>query len=346
MVAIQPSAGEFDERWIEYCKIKGIPYKLVDCYKNDIVSQLAGCKALLWQFHQGSPRDFIMAKNLLCALDHSGFKVFPDFRTAWHFDDKIGQKFLLESIDAPLVPTYIFYKKEEALNWAEKSEFPKVFKLRGGAGSQNVRLVKTRKDAKALIRKAFGRGFKSFNPSSSLKERWRRYKLHLTDLRDLAEGLARFIVPPAFARIRGREKGYVYFQEFIAGNNHDIRIIVIDDKAFGIKRLVRNNDFRASGSGNIQYDRSLFNEVTLKLAFELARKLKNQCVAFDFIYQDGNPLVVEISYGFLPKVYDPCPGYWDKELTWHEGKFNPYGWMVEGLLKQSENEANKLFQAI
>jgi len=27
--------------------------------------------------------------------------------------------------------------------------------------------------------------------------------------------------------------------------------------------------------------------------------------------------------------YDDCKGFWDRELNWHEGKFNPYGWMVD-----------------
>lgn len=44
--------------------------------------------------------------------------------------------------------------------------------------------------------------------------------------------------------------------------------------------------------------------------------------------------MVEISYGFSPEGYDSCPGFWDKELNWHDGKFDPYGWMVEELLKE------------
>lgn len=43
-----------------------------------------------------------------------------------------------------------------------------------------------------------------------------------------------------------------------------------------------------------------------------------------------NPLIVEISYGFIAKVYDKCEGYWDKELNWHKGEnFDFCGWMVE-----------------
>ena len=96
--------------------------------------------------------------------------------------------------------------------------------------------------------------------------------------------------------------------------------------------MVRKDDFRASGSGNIFYERELFDEATLNVSFEIANKLKTQCVAFDFVYRDGKPLIVEISYGFAPAGYDLCPGYWNKDLTWHEGKFNPYGWMVDLLL--------------
>jgi hypothetical protein len=105
---------------------------------------------------------------------------------------------------------------------------------------------------------------------------------------------------------------------------------VIDKKAFAIKRVVRKNDFRASGSGKILYKRENFSQDTIALAFKIANKLKTQCCAFDFVYdKSNNPLIVEINYGFSTKVYDPCVGYWDENLNFCEGKFNPYGWMVE-----------------
>ena len=93
------------------------------------------CDALMWHHFQTNPKAILFAKQLLFALEQSGKKVFPDFRTGWHFDDKLGQKYLLEAIDAPLVPSYVFYDKKEALEWVQKTDFPKVFKLRGGAGS-------------------------------------------------------------------------------------------------------------------------------------------------------------------------------------------------------------------
>ena len=207
-----------------------------------------------------------------------------------------------------------------------------VFKLRNGAGSGNVLLATNRTQAERLVQKAFGRGFSQYSAWSNLKERIRKYKLGQTTLFDVIKGVIRLGYRPEYTKVAGRERGYVYFQQFIQDNDHDIRVIVIDDKAFAIKRMVRGNDFRASGSGHILYEKENFDDATILLSLELAKKLRLQCVAFDFVYQNGNPLVVEISYGFSPEGYDSCPGYWDKDMDWHEGKFNPYGWMVELML--------------
>jgi len=328
------SKGPFSSRWIAYCEGNNIPYKLVNCYANDIIGQLSDCSALMWHFHHISPKDFLFAKQLLYSIQSSGKVVFPDYHTMWHFDDKLGQKYLLESIDAPLVPSYVFFSKNEALEWARETTYPKVFKLRTGGGSQNVRLARTKSESKKLINKAFGRGFSQYAAWSNLKERIRMYKNGLTSLLDVIKGIIRLGYPTKFSRVKGKERGYVYFQDFIPGNDYDIRIIVIDEKAFAIKRMVRENDFRASGSGAILYEKHHFDDETVRLSFELTHKLKSQSAAFDYIYINDKPLLVEISYCFIKEVYDPCTGYWDKDLNWHEGSFNPYGWMVETVLKE------------
>ena len=333
MIAIHHSKGSFSDRWIAYCKANEIAYKIVDCYQSDIMHQLDDCDALMWHINHQNSKDVLFAKQLLYSVNAAGKRVFPDYNTAWHFDDKVGQKYLLEAIGAPLVPTWIMYNKKDALVWAEKNSFPKVFKLRGGAGSANVRLAKTKSEAVQLIEKAFGRGFSQYDSFGNLKERIRKYKLGKTDIFDVVKGFVRIIYPTKYTLVAGRERGYVYFQEFIPENNYDIRVIVIGDKAFAIKRMVRDDDFRASGSGNIRYEKVNFEDTTIKLSFFLSCKLKSQCVAFDYVYQDKQPYLVEISFGFVKEVYDSCVGYWDNEMNWYEGLFDPYGWMVDDLLQ-------------
>jgi glutathione synthase/RimK-type ligase-like ATP-grasp enzyme len=335
-IGIHQSKYSFSDRWIAYCEEMHIAWKPVNCYKSDIIQQLSDCDALMWHFSQYNQKDILFAKQLIYSLETAGKKVFPNFYTIWHFDDKVGQKYLLEALGTPLVPTWVFYDKHKALAWAEKADFPKVFKLRCGAGSQNVKLVRTMQQAKKIIRKAFRHGFPAYDSAGSLKERWRLYRLGKTNLRDLLAGIARFVIPPPYSIVRGKERGYIYFQDFIPGNDHDIRVVVIGDKAVALKRMVRATDFRASGSGFILYERQLFEESTIKLSFEMAEKLRAQSVAFDYVHDKGIPLLVEISYGFSPEGYDPCPGYWDKNLTWHDGKADLYGWMVADLIKSIE----------
>ncbi|WP_249067230.1 ATP-grasp domain-containing protein [Halalkalibaculum roseum] len=285
----------------------------------------------MWHFKQSNPKDILFAKELTYALQTAGKNVFPDFHTAWHFDDKVGQKYLLEAIGAPMVPSYVFYKKQEALRWIEKTEFPKVFKLRRGAGSSHVKLVNNKSDAQKLVSRAFGRGFSQYDKMANLKDRWYKYRKDKTEFWDVIKGILRFAKKPEFARIAGNEKGYVYFQDFIPENDYDIRVVVIDGKAFAIKRLVREGDFRASGSGHIKYEKQHFNKETIRMSFEVADKVNSQCLALDYIFKDDRPLIVELSYGFVKEVYYDCTGYWDRDLNWHEGPFNAQGWMVETL---------------
>jgi glutathione synthase/RimK-type ligase-like ATP-grasp enzyme len=327
--------------WISHCKENKIHYKIVNCFDSDIIHQLSDCEVLMFHINVGDPSKLLMGKQLLYTLETSGKKVFPDFKTMWHYDDKVGQKYLLEQIGAPLVPTYIFYEEETAIQWAANTSFPKVFKLRNGAGSSNVRLINSREKAVETIQQAFGKGFSHQNdPWLFLKESWRMYKLDKIKFGGVKYAIKRLFYIPVKERKYGVERGYVYFQEFIPENNFDIRIIVIGKKAFGIKRMVRNNDFRASGSGIIDYEKENFDENTLKLSFELAKKLNTQSVAFDFVYLDSKPYVVEISYAFKSVgVYEKCEGYWDEQLNWYPGTFNPYGWMVDDLI--DSNKGNK-----
>ena len=333
-VAIHHRKGSFSDRWIAYCEANNIPFKLVDCYKNDIIQQVKDCDTLLWHHHHNDFKDVIIAKKILFALEHAGTRVFPDFKTSWHFDDKVAQKYLLEAVSAPIVSSFVFYDKQEALEWAEKTAYPKVFKLKGGAGSANVQLIRSKSQCFKYIHKAFGKGFKQFDSWENLKEVYSKFKSKKASLKNLLGSLYRTVVTTEFAKLMPREKGYVYFQEFIPNNDSDIRIIVIDNKAFALKRMVREDDFRASGSGRIIYEKNQIDERCVQIAFETNRKIKAQSIAYDFVFDQKNqPLIVEISYGFSVAAYDQCEGYWDNELNWFEGQFNPQEWMIKGVLK-------------
>ncbi|MEO7045117.1 MAG: hypothetical protein ABI091_07385 [Ferruginibacter sp.] len=336
-IAIHELAESFSDRWIKYCDENRVPYKLVNCYDNDIVAQLNGCDALMWHWNQNDYKAALFARQLTLSLEKKGTKVFPDVNTAWHHDDKVGQKYLLEAVDAPLVKSYAFYSEKEALEWIDKTTFPKVFKLRGGAGSVNVSLCKTKGNAKHLINKAFGNGFSHINRFSRLRDRFRVLKRdkNLTAARGVASGVARIFFPTEVERFSHNEKGYIYFQDFIPENKYDTRLIIIGNRCFGVRRYCRTNDFRASGSGIKAYEPELFNKEAIQIAFETAKRLNTQSLALDFILDHSIPKIVEISYCFIVgPFYDDCPGYWDDNLNWYSEPVNPQYFMIEDFLKE------------
>lgn len=335
-LAIHHREGSFSDDWIKHCEQSSIPYKLVNAYSNDIIAQVEDCDIVLWHHQQSDYRDLIFAKELLFSLRQAGKLVYPDFETGWHFDDKVGQKYLLEAISAPMVRSYVFYTKEEALSWAQKVSYPVVFKLRGGAGGSNVKLVQNFKQNKKIIRKSFSSGHSGFDPIIRLKDNFKLYKKGQIGINLVLKSFLRIFVPNRNIRFIKKEVGYVYYQEFLPNNDCDIRLIVIGgNKAYGMKRLVREGDFRASGSKNFVYDK--IEDEVLKIAFDVAKKLKLQSVAFDFIYDQNHlPKIVEISYGFGTSGSSKCTGYWDELLTWHEGEFHPINWIIDDLKKELE----------
>jgi len=162
------------------------------------------------------------------------------------------------------------------------------------------------------------------------KDVFEKYRLGKQSFIELLKSIRRLFIATEFSKVSGKQIGYVLFQDFIPDNDSDIRVVIIGKKAFAIKRLVRKNDFRASGSGFIEYDKEKIDERCISLAFETSKKLKAQCLAYDFVFDKNNsPLIIEINYGYALEGYAGCPGYWDDKLNWHEGKFNSTHWMVD-----------------
>jgi len=332
-IAIHHREGSFSVHWINYCKKYKVPYKLVNCYNSNIIDQLKDCDGLMWHWPQWDSKSILFARQLTYSLEQAGKKVFPDSLTCWHFDDKLGQKYLFEALGINSIPTWIFYDKSTAIKWIKNTEFPKVFKLRGGASSENVILVRTKAHANKLIKKAFGRGFNISNQRNIFYDRISKFKKDrsLENLIHVTKGIIRMFIKKYDEKMRCRDKGYIYFQDFVSGNNSDIRLVIVGNKCFGIRRYFRKNDFRASGSGIKDYNHKLISIDCVKAAFDTAKLLKMQSVAFDFILQNNQYKLIEVSYAFVSYNF---PGYWDSNLKWYDGPISPQKAMIEDFIDQ------------
>src|SRR5690554_3848715 len=156
------------------------------------------------------------ARSILYAAKAMGLKVFPDFSDVWHFDDKIAESFLLDSVGAPIPGYHAFFSHNEFRAWLEShGKFPIVAKLKSGSGSHNVKMLNSREDAEKYASVMFGKGFSS-SPNPVFKA-----SSNIRSARSFSEFKRRFKRIPEFLMTMKRssefenEKGYVYLQEFV-----------------------------------------------------------------------------------------------------------------------------------
>lgn len=321
-IAIQSISGEHDqfiERWIAICSAQGYDYCLVNVADSQCLDVILDSDVFLFHWTLHNYILFPIMYELSAALSYSKVKVFPDLHSCWHYDDKIAEFFLFKSLNIETVPTYVFADSKLAWQWAKGQNYPLITKLRRGAGSMNVYKLCSTREAKTAIRKAFSSGLLVVNRYYLFLDKWMRFKRtpSWSTLIGLGRGLARLFVPTQAEKTIPKQKSVILFQKFVPGLDHDIRVIVVGNQAIAIKRLTREGDFRASGSGRIVYDPNEIPLETVAMTFENAKKMKMQSCAMDYILMNGVYTAVEVSFDFLCNGYDLCPGYWDSSLKWH-----------------------------
>ena len=332
-IAIQPDhvvqpngvSQSYSDRWRALAAEAGIQTRIIDAYRRDVFEQLAGCDGFMWRFGYRPPERLI-ALRILASVEHAlGIPVFPSWKSAWHFEDKISQYYLLQAARLPMPKTWLFWDKEAALAFARDASFPFVMKLANGYRSSNVRLVRSADEAVYWIDQMFGPGLWSFGPTPGPSHTRRLLRRARSAVRALAG------IPTPFPSLRSElQRGYFYAQEFLPGNDFDTRVTVIGNRAFGYRRMNRPGDFRASGSGRPNWDASQIDLEFVRLAFQTARSLDTQSVAIDGMRRGDERVLGEVSYTYVSWMVRDCPGHWilhgdpqSGELEWVEGHMAP-----------------------
>ena len=144
-------------------------------------------------------------------------------------------------------------------------------------------------------------------------------------------------------KIRGGENyGSVYWQEFVEGNTADLRITVIGDcYAVGFWRKNRPNDFRASGSGRIDYSREI-PEAPLRYCMDLSRRLGFDSMCYDILFRGKDYVIVEMSYAYVDSAVFSAKGHYERDcddrLTFVERHTWPQSLWIDWALIRAERE--------
>jgi glutathione synthase/RimK-type ligase-like ATP-grasp enzyme len=307
-IALVKDRTGFWERYGPILEDLGQQVRLIDVWRHsELESALdGGFDALIWRAKH-TPTIKRLARKLIYYFNEGmGIPTFPSWPAYWHYDDKVAQYFLFRQRGVPTPRTFAFFGRHEAADFVRRAALPIVYKCAHGAGSANVGLLTSRAGAASYVRKAFGRGLRTFFRSE-------------------------------------RQRGYVLLQEFLPGNPGDYRLVCYGDSLVcGFFRHNRPGVPLASGSG--EFSTPDLPTDLLDLVAGVQRRLGNTIMSYDVLKdRTGAWVVVEMSviFGDLTHaIYDTAPVYAKDVITgsWSrlEGSGDQHERLLRFLLRQWE----------
>lgn len=274
---INQSKKDWSEKFSQVLDKKKIKYGYVYMDKDNWIKQADKYDILIWKPKFMGVQSSQFFKEKIYFIQYVMKKrIYPNYETVWHFDSKIAQKYFFEYNNITTPHTFVSFDYNEAVDIAEKINYPIVVKSSNGAGSTGVKLIKSKKDLMKKINYEF---------------------------------LGRKIIKKML-KINYDYFGYLYCQEFIKNNKGDLRITIIGDKyAVGFWRLNRDNDFRASGSGKINYNKEIPTDIIEYCAI-INKNNKFDMMAYDILFNGNKFLIVEMSYGYVDQAVYNANGYY------------------------------------
>lgn len=182
----------------------------------------------------------------------------------------------------------------------ELTDFPYVVKLPEGAGSSNVALVKSFSQLRKYV------------SSKTKMNLINHIKILVKPL--LVKDKSKLINYPKFLEVRTP----FVIQNFISDLEYDYKILIFGYKYYVLKRYVRKNDFRASGSGKFSFEKPSLE--LLEYASNIFDRFEVPCISLDIAEKKKSFFLIEFQgIGFGSITLTKSEGYYMKNDIgeWH-----------------------------
>jgi len=191
------------KHYIAACREMKVSYKVFNLLDNDWISnfQNSNCQTILvWPTNFSTVHKQLFDYRLRILEQDLGMRIFPTWKECWLSEYKPRLRDWMIAHNIPHPTTWVFYEREDALNFVDKSSFPILVKTATGASGSGVQLVQTKSDLNKIIRIAFGKGLnpRGFDP-------------------------------------RDRQRGFIFIQKYLA-NVEEWRMVRIGDSYFGYRK--------------------------------------------------------------------------------------------------------------
>lgn len=217
-------------------------------------------------------------EDILLGLEHQGAILIPEYTLFKCHHNKSFME-IYRSIYLPRKMKTIFSRcfgaYEEYYSWvSENPYYPHVIKSSEGCQSKNVIIVENQKQV--------------FNVKKLMKSYQFCYWL-----KDQIKPYLKKIYPNYRKKSHYRRK--IVIQNFIEGLSEDYKVLIFWDKVYVLKRQVRKNDFRASGSGIFNFVDDIPSNL-LDFAEEVFANFRSPFISMDIAYKDSNCHLIEFQF--------------------------------------------------
>lgn len=135
----------------------------------------------------------------------------------------------------------------------------------------------------------------------------------------------------------------ILLQKFCkSDDNGDYRVVVIGERVIAFKRNNKPDDFRASGSDDVEFKKD-YNLEMIMLAKRISKENEYTCMAYDIMKHQNRWLLLEKSYTFpCDRGFMRSPFYYDENLAKIEKKgIMPQDFIVEDLFNGKNTRSAK-----
>jgi len=260
-------------------------------------------KAILYQSAEDYElryRSYI--EDMILGLSLAGARLLPSFPFLRAHHNKVFMEILRQTsriaeantLDTQMFGTFEDFAKVGSLN------YPIVLKPGSGAGSTGVQLVKNGKQAK----------------KSAKSVSWSGDYLWMT--KEIIKRLIRKNYHP-YSLYRRK----FIIQEFIPNLAYDYKVLVYGNRVFVVRREVRTNDFRASGSGKLNWPEEV-SEQLLNFAWRLFEAFDVPHASFDIAETGYAYHLIEAQFvDFGPATLERSKHHWVHKATGWEQCHGP-----------------------
>ena len=148
-------------QYIAACRDIGVPYRLVDISGPnwiDVVTN-SGCDAFLVRPSALlTPWKQMFDERLRVMVHQLGKIIYPSLEEIWIYESKRRMHYWLKANGVPHPQTWVFYSRDDALDFASSVELPIVYKSDLGSGSSGVRIFRQRRALIRCVTRCFKKG--------------------------------------------------------------------------------------------------------------------------------------------------------------------------------------------